>query len=227
MKTSGQYRFSASEVVCGCPSPDARGWRVRGGGGAREYVNNALKGSRVVRSRGCGNLKAFVFVTQIRKTRCLEENPKWQLRAGDDSSFPHDSGLRRKQLLRRWCRRVERWTRTDRRESQMWVWVCVCVWGRVSIYQWVHVIFLSHINGLINMNIKWHPTHTKHICLLVTDIQGYFDMTRSVQWSTDGIWRSMPIIEFVTQNSSSTSHHARLASLTLTVWNSKPWFTIY
>lgn len=33
-------------------------------------MNNALQGMRLVRSRGSGNLKAFVFVTQIRKSRC-------------------------------------------------------------------------------------------------------------------------------------------------------------
>lgn len=61
VKTSKGYGFSAREVVCGCPSPDARA-----------DVNYALQGMRLVRSRGSGNLKAFVFVTQIRKSRCAQ-----------------------------------------------------------------------------------------------------------------------------------------------------------
>lgn len=45
-------------------------WGVGCDGGAGEDVNNALQGMKLVRSQGCGNLKAFVFVTQIRKSCC-------------------------------------------------------------------------------------------------------------------------------------------------------------
>lgn len=46
------------------PMREGLWWR---GGGARKDVNNASRGMRLVRSQGGGNLKAFVFVTQIRK----------------------------------------------------------------------------------------------------------------------------------------------------------------
>ena len=93
------------------------GWR----GGAREDVNNALQGMRLVRSQGYGNLKAFVFVTQIRNPqyawrKIWTDGWEWRM----TPPFPQNVALRRKQFTRRWERKF------------VCLCMCVCVYVCVS-----------------------------------------------------------------------------------------------
>ncbi len=78
--------------MCGCPCPDARGlgWE---GADAREDVNYALQGMRLVRSWSCGEFKGIcVCHTNQKVSLRLEANLNRRPGEEDDTTFSAEPG---------------------------------------------------------------------------------------------------------------------------------------